>query len=424
MEGLEDRFIDGIFASSEAFLYGINKLLTRFVPAFEDYEEHEGGFPYKKFRFNLEKSLVFFVEREKLVEQTIGMSESIFQDALLLSGSNILEPIPLLAGMEEDMTFRDVTQLLMAPAPRTAMQLCTAVAQHPLMKETDYVNKYKRALASIKHPIINSKDGDIGPLDKEHAPSDLHDCVGLQLPWELLHYLKLGMVSPHVLSQLTTGLIHIRAPLGGGGSKPFREFVRNGLDRIRKQSLNLLTGSLNRWYARREIRQKYYFDRDHQSRFTTHDLPDLPKSLRWHATPLPAKLTTRMTNVRSLSINWYSSIDRFFQSSIDTQSLYFLLENVADEAFAKRTLTSDRQVNSPFPLKWFLLLMENSPSRPPKKSPPTPPIASSNSAPTSTPPTTSPPPANFSSPPSAPAAPNLPNKKPSSSHLSSSPKTS
>lgn len=95
------------------------------------------------------------------MEHTVGTSENIFQDALLLSGSNIVEPFPLLAGISENPTFRDVTQLLMVPAPRTATQLCTAFAQHPLVKDADYVNKYKRALASIKHPITNAKDGDI-----------------------------------------------------------------------------------------------------------------------------------------------------------------------------------------------------------------------------------------------------------------------
>ena len=301
MDGLEDRFIDGVFASSEAFFYGIDKILTNFTPAFEDYEEQEDGFPYKKFRFVLEKSSVSFVEREKLMEHTVGTSENIFQDALLLSGSNIVEPFPLLAGISENPTFRDVTQLLMVPAPRTATQLCTAFAQHPLVKDADYVNKYKRALASIKHPITNAKDGDIAPRDKEHAPSDLHDCVGLQLPWELLHYMKFGMVSPRVLGQLTTGLIHIRAPLGGGESKRFQEFVKKGLDRIRKQSLSLLTGSLNRWYARREIRENYFFDEDQQRKFTTHDLPDLPNSLKWQMTPLPAKLRRKIGGVSSPS---------------------------------------------------------------------------------------------------------------------------
>lgn len=299
MEGLEGRFLDGIYASTEALLYGSSKIMTKFVLEYEDYEELEDGFPYKKIRFNLDRSSVSFIEREKIMEQTVGTSENLFQDVLLLSGSNLLEPFPLLSGMSEEPTLRDVTQLLMVPVPRTAIQLCTSLAQHPLMKDADYVNKYKRALASIKHPVVNMKDGEIGPRSKEHAPSDLHDCVGLQLPWELLHYVKYGMVSPRVLSQLTTGLIHVRAPLGGGESERFQEFVRNGLERIRKQSLNILTSSLNRWYARREIREKYFFDQEQQNKFTTHDLPDLPKSLKWQVTPLPPKLSTRSAEVSS-----------------------------------------------------------------------------------------------------------------------------
>ena len=325
LEGLDGQYIDGIYGSSETLLYGTKNILTRFDMGSTEHEEFENGYPYTRLRFALEKSSVAFLQRDRLIEQTMGMPDSLLQDALLLSGSHILAPFPPLESLFERPSLRDVVHLMMAPAPRSALQLCAAYAQHPSMKDKDYVSKYKRALASIKHPVINAKDGTIGPKDQERAPSDVHDCVGLQLPWDLLHLLKYGAISPRVLSQLTTGLIQIRTPLGGGESKHFQDFTEAGLNPIRKQCLGLLTGSLNRWYGHREIAEKFYFDPDNERTFATRNLPDLPTSLKWQVKRLPSKSSGAKSD-----------------DSINTTDLLVLLESLTDESFAKSTLPSSK----------------------------------------------------------------------------------
>lgn len=155
--------------------------------------------------------------------------------------------------------------------------ICNQYADDEEVQRLDYLGRYKQAMAGIRHHVVITSEGDIETLDKNNAPHDLHDCVGQRLPEELNMYLSRGMIRPRVLNWLASGTILILAPYDGGDSKVYQNLVRQQLEPLRRQTLSLLADSLNRYYQRKEITTKYWFDSNTLSSVNIKDLLPSPK---------------------------------------------------------------------------------------------------------------------------------------------------
>lgn len=160
---------------------------------------------------------------------------------------------------------------------RSVAQVCAQYSSDPAVKEIDYLDRYKKAVTSIRHHVIVTKDGDIETLDKENAPSDVHDCIGQRLPEELNMYLSRGMLRSRVLNWLTSGTILITAPYDGGDSVEYQHLVKNQLEPPRRQALSLLADSVNRYYQRKEITTRLWFDPTYEAKVNIKDLLPSPK---------------------------------------------------------------------------------------------------------------------------------------------------
>ncbi|KAA6408456.1 MAG: hypothetical protein FRX48_07538 [Lasallia pustulata] len=270
------QFIDAVYGPSELFLYGIDKLITKFELAHEYTEK--GNF-MSTFRYVLEDSTFRWVDRRTCLAQFNEIPVEIFVDACLLAGSSILPTFPPLKNVTlypKGYSFPDVVSMVVS-CGRNITALCAQYQDDPHVKELDYLDRYRRALTGIKHHIIINKDGDIETLDKEHAPSDVHDCVGQRLPEELNMYLSRGMLRPRVLSWLTSGTIFVTAPCEGGDSREYQNLVKTQLEPFRRQALCLLSECLNRYYQRKEITTRFWFDTESNSRVNLRDLLPSPK---------------------------------------------------------------------------------------------------------------------------------------------------
>ena len=155
--------------------------------------------------------------------------------------------------------------------------ICNQYADDEEVQRLDYLGRYKQAMAGIRHHVVITSEGNIETLDKNNAPHDLHDCVGQRLPEELNMYLSRGMIRPRVLNWLASGTILILAPYDGGDSKVYQNLVRQQLEPLRRQTLSLLADSLNRYYQRKEITTKYWFDSNSLSSVNIKDLLPSPK---------------------------------------------------------------------------------------------------------------------------------------------------
>ena len=237
------------------------------------------GVTKKSSHFIPEKSTFQWVNKQACLDELGRISPELFEDALLIAGSKILRQFPPLENQAifgKTYSIPDIVNLL-TNSGRSVAQLCNHYSGDPLMKEIDYLDRYKSAVTSIRHHIIITKAGDVETMDKQNAPSDVHDCVGQRLPEELNMYLSRGMVRSRVLNWLVSGKILLAAPNDGGDSPNYQSLVRTQLEPLRKQALSLLADSLNRYYQRKEITTQYWFDASAETKFNIKDLLPSPK---------------------------------------------------------------------------------------------------------------------------------------------------
>ncbi|KAJ9654349.1 hypothetical protein H2198_006580 [Neophaeococcomyces mojaviensis] len=223
--------VDAIMSSTDAFLFDVDKVVL--------------GFDAKEQNFN-------WLKRSDCENQAGNPVSHLFRDAQLLLGSAFLPPFPpLQRGTNSNM--RDALNLL-SRAP-TVPQLCYQYREDPAVAALDYADRYKKALMTIRHHVIITADGDVRPLDIEHAPGDVHAFVGQRLPDELFFYISRGLIAPQVPNWLTSGEIKLTLPGGVRDCEPYRRLVIDQLNVLRLQSVKLLAESLHFYYQNRDITQ-------------------------------------------------------------------------------------------------------------------------------------------------------------------------
>ncbi|KAL8830353.1 MAG: hypothetical protein Q9170_005766 [Blastenia crenularia] len=273
-----NQFIDAIYGPSELFLYGVDKLITKFKLAYRPHEDPRKGVIRRSSQFMPDHSEFEWIDRRICLEELGRISSDLFVDYLLLAGSKTLGPFPAFKNFEKGYMLRDVANLIDSYG-RSVTSLCN---QYPEDKQTPrsvyltYLDQYKRALTGIRHHVVITMEGDVEALDKGNAPNDVHDCVGQRLPEELNMYLSRGMIQPRVLNWLSSGTILMHAPYDGGDSEVYQKLIRVQLEPLRKQALGLLADLVHRYWQRKDMATKYWFDPNYEAKFNTKEL--LPSS--------------------------------------------------------------------------------------------------------------------------------------------------
>ncbi|KAL8683777.1 MAG: hypothetical protein Q9186_000263 [Xanthomendoza sp. 1 TL-2023] len=319
------QFVDAIYGPSELFLYGVDKIITKFKLAYlpEDGPAKEIA-PKKSSHFLPDTSEFLSIDRRSCLEELGRIPSNLFDDALLLAGSKVLTRFPPANKSKKTYPFRDVVNLL-ASSGGNVVALCNQYSDDEEIQRLDYLDRYKRAMTGIRHHIVITMEGDIDTLDKDNAPSDLHDCIGQRLPEELNMYLSHGMIRPRVLDWLASGTVLIPAPYDGGDSKVYQHLVQQQLEPIRRQTLSLLADSLNRYYQRKEITTRYWFDPSAEFKVNIKDLLPSPKGSLGSWNVKEDAMANRRQTLASLDL--------------PLGSLSFALRSLQDVDFAAATIT-------------------------------------------------------------------------------------
>ncbi|KAL2048106.1 hypothetical protein N7G274_000017 [Stereocaulon virgatum] len=257
------QYIDAVYGPSDLFCFGIDKMITNFKP---------------------EASQFDWIDRRDCLADLGNISSHVFIDALMLAGSDLLPMFPSFMNQTvypKPPTFRSIVQVI-STSGASVPRLCAQSLANPSVK-TQYLDQYKRAMARIRHHVVITAEGDVEALNKEIAPDDIHECIGLRLPEELYMYLSRGMLRPRVLNWLTSGKINITQPLAGGDGQPYQDLVKTQLEPLRRQALSLLTKPIN-WYFRFEdITTRLWFDPTYEGKFKIEPLLSATDQLStWH----------------------------------------------------------------------------------------------------------------------------------------------
>jgi len=280
----ESPYVDAIYGPPELFCFGADKVITKLEQPSDVTARGKDGSADGE-------PLFWWIEKRSCIERLGNMPVHVFVDALLISGaSKRLATYPTLTNSalyKNRNPIKDAADTI-ANAGGSVPRLC-AQNNEPALKDV-YMDQYKRAIAGIKHHIImtadgaGAKGGDIAPLDKGHAPTDLHDVIGLRLPEELYHYVSRGLLQPQILNTLTSGTYYITMPTAGGKSDSYRTLVQTQLDPIRRQAISLLAEPLNRYFQIKEITTRLWFDRDSEIKFISKNIQPSPRETlsKWH----------------------------------------------------------------------------------------------------------------------------------------------
>lgn len=239
--------IDAIYGPSEAFLFDIDKLVTR---------------------IEIEPPQFSWLTKQTLQEELGRLSNEQFLDFCLLLGSSFLRSFPLFenpAFPGKLPTVRDALPMFNA-ASRSALALCAQFEDERRMQELEYTKRYKRAYLVVKHHVFIDIEGRVAPMDQEHTSSDMHELIGLRLPEELYFYLSKGVLGRDVPNFLTSGEVRLSLPLGTEDTEVYRQLVADTLTPTRAQSIGLLANCLHRFYQTKLITIRPWFDENSDGR--------------------------------------------------------------------------------------------------------------------------------------------------------------
>jgi hypothetical protein len=257
LEKHAEQFVDAVMASDEAFLFGIEKIITN---------------------FDAENSNFTWLSRTACQDRLDRPpSNDLFRDAQLLLGSTYLPTFPILekGNPQKQTSIRDALNLL-NNAGRSVSRLCEQYRDDGQVQQLRYADRYKKAVMTIRHHVILDASGVVTPMDLEHAPGDVHEFIGQRLPDELYFYISRGLIGPQVPNWLTSGEISLSLPPGCVDTEVYRRLVTNQLNDYRTQCLSLLSTSLHRYYQMRSVSLKIWYDADTKDK--TINLKDLKDS--------------------------------------------------------------------------------------------------------------------------------------------------
>lgn len=236
-------------------LFDVDKLITTIDFAYPENTNRRSG------EIRLENSKFAWISRRSCEEDLGRISNDLFVDACLLSGSSMLPTFPPLENPQYYRRYiiRETVDMLVSLG-KNVTAVCAHYQDDTQVREMGYLDKYRRTRMSIRHHVILTADGNVELQDKEHAPGDVHEFIGQRLPEELYFYLSRGVIGPRILVWLTSGEINLLPPLDGGESEEYRKLVRDQLTPLRTQSLGLLAHSLTRYYQRKDITVRCWFE--------------------------------------------------------------------------------------------------------------------------------------------------------------------
>lgn len=234
LEKAPGQLIDSVYGTSELLLFDIDKLITK---------------------IDTDLSQLHWISKQTFQDELGRLSSDQFLDFALLLGSKFLPTFPPFEGSSFPIKrgiVRDALALYNS-AGRSVLTLCSQFEEDRRVQDLQYLDRYKRAYMTVKHHVYMDIDGKVGPLDADHASSDLHELIGQRLPEELYFYLSKGLIGANVPSSLTSGVIVIPLPPGVEDSEVYRHLAIELLMPIRTQAICLLSNSLHRFYQTKVI---------------------------------------------------------------------------------------------------------------------------------------------------------------------------
>jgi hypothetical protein len=204
----------------------------------------------------------------------------VFVDACVLAGSHFLPTLPSLEApnRNKQSKLNQAIEMVMSQG-RSGISVVLNGQDDPRFKQTNYVDRYRRARLAVRHHPILTAEGKVEPLVSGQLPNDPHEFIGQRLPDEVLFYMSRGLINSRILTWRATSEIVEAPPMDGGDSAEYQDLVSTRLTPLRTTAINLLSSSLHNWYQHKDIDLKCWFQGDQSTTVSMKGLPEFRKSV-------------------------------------------------------------------------------------------------------------------------------------------------
>ncbi|RYP48046.1 hypothetical protein DL768_005968 [Monosporascus sp. mg162] len=300
---IESEQCSAIMGSQELLLYPIRDYVIRYV-------DWDNG----KFTAISKKGII----------KNLAVAESMFIDALLMTGTSFLPTFPPLrdSNIVPRASVQDAVNLLRT-SEKAVASACASFNDILQAKDPNWLQKYRKARMAIEHFIYISEAGEVKVHNYDTLTNDNWEYLGYQLPAELLHYLNTGLIGAHALSWITHGQIVVLPTLDGVRSEEYKRLVTNQLMSLRESTLGLLLPRLTRGIQYKPISVRVWYDDKylHKIEYQPIDNPTVRKVHTW--------------DVKEAAVKQYFP-------GAQHGSILFEVTSLKNGDFAKSTVTSEK----------------------------------------------------------------------------------
>ncbi|PNY25324.1 Protein MKT1 [Tolypocladium capitatum] len=211
--------------------------------------------------FDWDAKTVTAVSKKKTM-RALGVSEPMFIDALLMTGTSFLPPFPPLLDTsmyQDSSTVMDAVNMLRT-SDKSVATACASFNDILQAQDPTWLDKYRKARMAVHHFIFIAENGEVRVNDFDRLTKDNHEYLGLQLPAELFHYLNTGLIGARNLNCITHGQIVVQPTLDGGVSDEYRRLVTDKILPLKEQALGLIIPRVHRGIGHKDITMRVWFD--------------------------------------------------------------------------------------------------------------------------------------------------------------------
>ncbi|RYC64278.1 hypothetical protein CHU98_g1936 [Xylaria longipes] len=231
-----------IMGSQELLLYPIQDLVVRWI-------DWENG--------------TFGCIQKKSIVKNLGVSETMFVDALLMTGTSFLPGFPPLK--ESSITPRQPSSVqdavnLLRTSEKSVTTACNSFNDILSKRDPNWLQKYRRARMSVNHFIYIDETGEIKVHNHDTLTLDNWEYLGYRLPEELYHYLDRGLIGARLPSWLSHGQVVVFPTLDGVGPAEYRHLVTDQLMNMRQLAIFLVLPRMNRGIQFKPINVRVWYD--------------------------------------------------------------------------------------------------------------------------------------------------------------------
>ncbi|OAA67029.1 xpg i-region protein [Niveomyces insectorum RCEF 264] len=199
---------------------------------------------------------------KKLLIKNLNVSDTMFTDMLLMTGTSFLPPFPPLRDASvtpRQPSIMDASNMLRTSEKNVA-NVCASFNDILQAQDPNWLDKFRKARMVVDHFIYIAESGEVCVHGIDKLTGDNHEYLGFQLPSEYFHYLNKGLIGPRVLSWITHCQVTILPTLDGFVSDEYRNLVTKQLVPYFETALGLVITRLNRGLHYQNIVLKVWYD--------------------------------------------------------------------------------------------------------------------------------------------------------------------